>query len=159
MRISIRAIVAALAVALILPAVVGASWPVATRDSWISQAFKQTHKADDIAAAGGTPVVPMQSGKVIFAGWKRNCGGYQVWVSHGSGLYSAYYHLRSESVSRGQYVSRQQTRLGRVGATACARGNHLPMEVWRGVPWGSGSYRVNPWRYIDSGYYLPKRYR
>lgn len=159
MRRSIRAIVAALVVALILPAVVGASWPVATRDSWISQAFKQTHKADDIAASAGTPVVPMKSGKVIFAGWKRNCGGYQVWVSHGSGLYSAYYHLRTESVSRGQSVTRQQTRLGRVGATGCATGAHLHFEVWRGVPWGSGSYRVNPWRYIDSGYYLPKRYR
>ncbi len=159
MRSSIRAIVAALAVALILPAVVGAAWPVATRDSWISQAYKQTHKADDIAAAAGTPVVPMKSGKVVFAGHKSNCGGYQVWVSHGSGLHSAYYHLRSEFVSKGQAVDGQQTRLGRVGSSGCASGAHLHVEVWRGVPWGSGSYRVNPWSHIDSGIYLPARYR
>jgi hypothetical protein len=31
--------------------------------------------------------------------------------------------------------------------------------VWRGYPWSSGSYRVNPWTYIDSGTYLPYRYR
>jgi murein DD-endopeptidase MepM/ murein hydrolase activator NlpD len=159
MRRSIRAIAAALTVALLLPAVVGAAWPVANRDSWLSQGFHKGHKADDIASYSGTPVVPMRDGRVVFAGWKRNCGGYQVWVSHGDGLYSAYYHLRSESVYKGQRVKRQESRLGRVGATGCASGAHLHFEVWRGFPWGSGSYRVNPWSYIDSGTFLPSRYR
>jgi murein DD-endopeptidase MepM/ murein hydrolase activator NlpD len=159
MRMSIRAIAAALAVALILPSVAMAYWPVASRSAWISQAYKTSHRADDIAAAGGTTVVPIRSGKVVFAGWKRNCGGYQVWVNHGNGLYSAYYHLRNESVSKGQWVTAQKTRLGRVGATGCATGYHLHDEMWRGYPWQGGSYRVNPWKYIDSGYWLPYRYR
>jgi murein DD-endopeptidase MepM/ murein hydrolase activator NlpD len=156
---STRAIAAALTVALILPAVVLSAWPVANRDSWVSQDYKRGHRADDIASYSGTPVVPIRSGRVVFAGWKRNCGGYQVWLSHGNGLYSAYYHLRSESVSKGQHVRKQETRIGRVGKTGCASGNHVHVEVWRGFPWGSGSYRVNPWKFINSGYWLPHRYR
>jgi murein DD-endopeptidase MepM/ murein hydrolase activator NlpD len=159
MRRSIRAIAAALVVALVLPVATMAAWPVANRYSWVSQGYHSYHKADDIASYSGTKVVPMRSGKVVFAGWKRNCGGYQVWVSHGNGLYSAYYHLRSESVSKGQWVTQSQTVLGRVGSTGCATGPHLHFEVWRGFPWASGSYRVRPWGYIDQGSYLPYRYR
>ena len=80
MRRSIRAIAAALTVALILPAVVLSAWPVADRHSYISQGSKTGHRADDIAAPAGTEVMPIKSGRVVFAGWKRNCGGYQVWV-------------------------------------------------------------------------------
>jgi murein DD-endopeptidase MepM/ murein hydrolase activator NlpD len=159
MRRSIRALVAALTVALILPVVVFASWPVASRSSWVSQGWHTYHRADDIAAAKGTPVIPIRDGKVVFAGWKRNCGGRQVYVAHGDGLYSAYYHLSSESVYRGQHVNAQTTRLGRVGESGCATGSHLHIEVWRGYPWKSGSYRLRPWNFIDSGSYLPSKYR
>ena len=159
MRISIRAIAAALTVALILPAVTLAAWPVANRHAYLSQSFHKGHRADDIATYAGTPVKPIRNGRVVFAGWKKNCGGYQVWVSHGNGLYSAYYHLRSESVHRGQHVQRSVTRLGRVGQTGCAKGAHLHVEVWRGFPWASRSYRINPWQYINSGSWLPDRYR
>jgi murein DD-endopeptidase MepM/ murein hydrolase activator NlpD len=159
MRRSIRAIAAALVVALVLPAAVLSAWPVANRSSWVSQGYHTGHKANDIASYSGTRVVPMRTGRVVFAGWKSNCGGYQVWVSHGDGLYSAYYHLRSEYMSKGQYVTRQETTLGRVGSTGCSTGPHLHFEVWRGFPWSSGSYRVRPWTYIDSGTYLPYRYR
>jgi murein DD-endopeptidase MepM/ murein hydrolase activator NlpD len=159
MRRSIRAIAAALVVALVLPVAVMASWPVANRSSYVSQGYHSYHKADDIASYSGTRVVPIRSGRVVFAGWKNNCGGYQVWVSHGNGLYTAYYHLSRESVYKGKYVTRQSTRIGRVGESGCATGPHLHVEVWRGSPWASGSYRVKPWSYIDSGTYLPYRYR
>jgi murein DD-endopeptidase MepM/ murein hydrolase activator NlpD len=159
MHSSIRAIAAALTVALILPAVVVAAWPVASRQSYLSQGFQPGHRADDIAVEAGTYVVPIKSGRVVFAGWKRNCGGYQVWINHGNGLYSAYYHLRNESVSKGQVVTESTTRLGRVGSSGCAHGPHLHLEVWRGFPWQGGSYRVNPWNHIDSGTFLPSRYR
>lgn len=149
----------ALTIALILPVVALAAWPVATKSSWISQGWHTYHRADDIAAAAGTPVVPIRSGRVVFAGYKHNCGGYQVWVSHGNGLYSAYYHLRSESAWKGEYVKAQTTRIGRVGQSGCAKGVHLHIEVWRGKPWASGSYRIKPWSYIDSGTYLPTQYQ
>jgi len=159
MRISIRAIAAALIVALILPVAVQASWPVATRSSYISQGWHTYHKADDVSAAYGTPIVPIRSGKVVYVGRKANCGGLQVYVKHGNGLYTAYYHLSSESVYRGKYVTRQVTRLGRVGTSGCTTGPHVHVEVWRGYPWHSGSYRLHPWNYITSGTYLPSRYR
>ncbi|NJD29024.1 MAG: M23 family metallopeptidase [Chloroflexi bacterium] len=161
MRRSIRAIAVALVIAIILPAAALAHWPVANRYAYISQSYWSKHRAVDIATYKGTPIVPMRSGKVVFAGHKRNCGGYQVWVSHGNGLYSAYYHVKRRSINvwRGKYVKRQTTRLARVGESGCATGPHLHFEVWRGFPWASGSYRVNPWKYIDSGYWLPYRYR
>src|SRR4051794_30232524 len=45
MRNSIRALVVAVAIALILPAAVAAYWPVANRYSYVSQGFSSTHKA------------------------------------------------------------------------------------------------------------------
>jgi murein DD-endopeptidase MepM/ murein hydrolase activator NlpD len=159
MRRSIRALAAALVVALVLPVASMASWPVANRSSWVSQGYHSGHKANDIASHSGTRVVPMRDGKVVLAGWRRNCGGYQVWVWHGNGLFSAYYHLRSVAVSKGQYVKKSETTLGRVGETGCATGPHLHFEVWKGKPWASGSYRVRPWSYIDDGTFFPYRYR
>ncbi len=158
MRRSIRALLAALAVAIILPAAVLAHWPVVDRYAYVSQGYHYYHQADDLAAPLGTYVVPMRSGTVVFAGWKNNCGGYQVWISHGNGLYSGYYHLSRVLAWKGEWVTDQTTRIGRVGMTGCATGTHVHFEVWRGYPWASGSYRVNPWYYIDSGTYLPYRY-
>jgi murein DD-endopeptidase MepM/ murein hydrolase activator NlpD len=155
----IRALAAALAAALILPAAALAHWPVAYRSSYISQGYHSYHKALDIAAPRGTRVVPIRSGKVVFAGWKNNCGGYQVIVSHGNGLYSGYYHLSKVAVYRGKMVTDQTTTLGYVGSSGCSSGPHTHTEVWRGYPWTSGSYRVNPWNYVNSGTYLPYRYR
>jgi len=135
-----------------------AAWPVADRHSYLSQGFHRGHRADDIAADHGDRIVPLKSGRVVFAGWKSNCGGYQVWVSHGDGLYSAYYHMRRETSWKGRWITRQQSTIGYVGESGCATGPHVHVEVWKGYPWRSGSYRVNPWSYIDSGTYLPPRY-
>jgi murein DD-endopeptidase MepM/ murein hydrolase activator NlpD len=159
MRKPIRALVAALLVAILLPAAVLAHWPVADRYAYVSQGYHSYHQANDLAAPLGTYVVPMRSGKVVFAGWKNNCGGYQVWVSHGNGLYTGYYHLSRVLAWKGEWVTDQTTKIGRVGMSGCASGTHVHFEVWRGYPWGSGSYRVNPWYYIDSGWYLPYKYR
>jgi murein DD-endopeptidase MepM/ murein hydrolase activator NlpD len=157
-RVAISAAFAALmALAAVVPT--AASWPVASGSSYVSQGYHSYHKAYDLAAPGGSRIVPIRSGKVVFAGWKSNCGGYQVWVSHGNGLYSAYYHMSREVSWSGRYVTRQSSTLGYVGRTGCATGNHLHVEVWHGYPWHSGSYRVSPWSYIDSGSYLPSRYR
>ncbi len=157
-RVPMAALLAVLLVgAVAAPA--SAAWPVASRSSYISQYFHRGHRADDIAASRGTRIVPIRTGRVVFAGWKSNCGGYQVWVYHGSGLYTAYYHMSHETSWKGRWVTRSTTTIGYVGATGCATGPHTHVEVWKGYPWRSGSYRVNPYGYIDSGSYLPLRYR
>jgi murein DD-endopeptidase MepM/ murein hydrolase activator NlpD len=120
------------------------SWPVS--GGYISQYFHYGHYAIDIAADWGTRVSAAASGTVIFAGWKNNGGGYQVWISHGSNLYTTYNHMSSLSVGRGQSVSRGQ-QVGRVGMTGNATGPHLHFEVWRGPVW-NGGVRVNPLLYL-----------
>lgn len=157
MRKSISALTVALVVTLLLPASVFAQWPVANSNSYVSQGYSSTHKAYDIASPKGTKVIPMTSGRVVFAGRKDNCGGLQVYVYHGDGLYSAYYHLSAEYVYKGLWLNKS-TMLGRVGESGCASGPHLHISVWRGYPWRDGSYRVSPWSYIDSGTWFPKRY-
>jgi len=119
-------------------------WPVP--GGYISQYFHYGHYAIDIAAPQGTPVLAAASGTVIFAGWKNNGGGYQVWVSHGSNLYTTYNHMMSVAVGRGQSVSRGQ-RVGRVGMTGNATGPHCHFEVWVGMVW-DGGVRVNPLLYL-----------
>ena len=50
--------------------------------------FHYRASALDIAAPYGSRIVAAASGSVIYAGWKDNGGGYQVWIAHGSGLYT-----------------------------------------------------------------------
>ena len=119
-------------------------WP--TTSHHISQYFHYGHWAIDIDGNTGDPIFAAASGTVIFAGWKNNGGGYQVWIAHGSNVYTTYNHMSSVSVGRGQTVGRGQ-RVGRMGATGFATGSHLHFEVWRGPVW-IGGQRVNPLCYL-----------
>jgi murein DD-endopeptidase MepM/ murein hydrolase activator NlpD len=119
------------------------AWPAA---GYISQYYRYGHPALDIAGDYGTPIRAAAAGKVLFAGWKSNGGGYQVWIAHGSGLYTTYNHMASVAVSRGASVGRGAF-IGRMGASGWATGPHLHFEVWRGGIW-SGGTRVNPLNYL-----------
>ena len=121
-------------------------FPVVGGNNYISQYFHYGHYAIDIAADYGTTVRAAAGGIVTFAGWKSNGGGYQVWVAHGSGLYTTYNHMSAITVGRGQHVGRGQT-VGRVGQSGNATGPHCHFEVWRGPVWDGGQ-RVNPLGYL-----------
>jgi murein DD-endopeptidase MepM/ murein hydrolase activator NlpD len=121
------------------------AWPVPGGS--ISQYFHYGHPALDIQAPFGTRVLAAAGGSVVFAGWNDNGGGYQIWVSHGSGLFTTYNHLSSINVGSGERVGRGQ-QIGRVGQSGWATGPHLHFEVWRGYPWAGSSYRVNPLIYL-----------
>ena len=75
-------------------------WPVVGGGNYISQYFHYGHYAIDIAADYGSTVRAAAAGTVTFAGWKSNGGGYQVWIAHGSGLYTTYNHMSAISVGR-----------------------------------------------------------
>ena len=122
------------------------AWPVVGGGNSVSQYFKYGHYGVDIAADYGASEVAPRGGTIAFAGWKNNGGGYQVWISVGNGVYAAMYHMSTTTVSTGQSVVKGQ-RVGRIGASGWASGNHVHYEVWVGRPWESGSYRVNPLRY------------
>ncbi|MGP1673940.1 MAG: peptidoglycan DD-metalloendopeptidase family protein [Candidatus Limnocylindrales bacterium] len=119
-------------------------WP--TSSHHVSQYYHYGHYGLDIDGSTGDPIYSAASGTVIFAGWKNNGGGYQVWLAHGSGLYTTYNHMSGVSVGRGQTVGKGQ-RVGRMGATGYATGSHLHFEVWKGEIWGGGR-RVNPLAYL-----------
>jgi murein DD-endopeptidase MepM/ murein hydrolase activator NlpD len=121
-------------------------WPVVGGGNYISQYFHYGHWAIDIAADYGSEVRAAGDGTVIFAGWKGNGGGYQIWISHGSNLYTTYNHLSAISVGYGQSVGEGQ-QVGRVGQSGDATGPHLHFEVWRGPVWNGGT-RVNPLAYL-----------
>ena len=121
-------------------------WPVVGGDHYISQYYHYGHYGLDIAADYGSRVRSAGAGTVIFAGWKSNGGGYQVWVAHGGGLYTTYNHMSGVSVASGQHLARGQ-QVGRVGQSGNATGPHLHFEVWRGPVWDGGS-RVNPLGYL-----------
>jgi murein DD-endopeptidase MepM/ murein hydrolase activator NlpD len=122
------------------------SWPVSGGGNYISQYYHYGHYAIDIAADYGSTVRSAASGTVIFAGWKGNGGGYQVWISHGSGLYTTYSHMSAVTVGAGAGVG-AGTQVGRIGQSGRATGPHLHFEVWVGSVW-NGGYRVNPLKYF-----------
>lgn len=129
------------------PRVTGSwAWPVVGGGNYISQYFHYGHYGIDIAADYGTPIVAPVAAHVIFAGWKSNGGGYQVWLQLSNGLYTTEYHMSAVSVVTGQDVAKGQ-RVGKIGMSGWASGPHVMFEVWVGTPWGSGSYRINPLRY------------
>ena len=120
------------------------AWPVP--GGYVSQYFHYGHYGVGIADDYGSSIVSPRAGTVIFAGWKSNGGGYQVWVNHGNGIFSAHHHMSAVTVGAGDYVAKGG-RIGRVGSSGWATGPHDHFEVWVGRPWESGSYRVNPLRY------------
>ncbi len=120
------------------------AWPTSSRH--ISQYYHYGHYGIDIDGSTGDPIYAGAAGTVTFAGWKNNGGGYQVWIAHGSGVYSTYNHMSGVSVGRGQSVGKGQ-RVGRMGASGYATGSHLHFEVWKGPIWNGGR-RVNPLAYL-----------
>ena len=113
-------------------------WPVPGHTR-LSQGYWSGHRAIDIIAPTGTPVVAAYGGTVIFAGWKYSGdpgygGGLVVWISHGGKLWTTYNHLSAEYVHVGQVVTAGQ-RIGSIGMTGNATGPHLHFEVWSCYPW------------------------
>ena len=87
------------------------------------------HDGIDISQPAGTPVKPLSSGVVTFAG---NKGGYgmMVEIAHENGLTSRYAHLSSLAVHTGEQITPEQI-VGQVGQTGLATGPHLHLEILR----------------------------
>lgn len=84
----------------------------------------------DLGAPSGTAVYAAAAGTVIVSrvgGWNGGYGNYVV-VKHSNGTQTLYAHLSSDSVSVGDSVSKGE-RIGGVGRTGEATGNHLHFEV------------------------------
>ncbi|MCL2331821.1 MAG: M23 family metallopeptidase [Proteobacteria bacterium] len=89
---------------------------------------KSPHNGLDIAAPSGTPVRSVASGQVVVAA-DMYLTGKTVFVSHGHGITSAYFHLSQLDVRSGARVT-PDTVIGRVGATGRASGPHLHLGLY-----------------------------
>lgn len=85
------------------------------------------HQGVDLRNPQGTPIMAVDSGTVVFAGYQGSYGNL-VKISHGGGLETCYAHCDSMSVSVGQSVSKGQV-IATVGKTGRATGYHLHFEV------------------------------
>lgn len=109
----------------------GFAWPV---QGTMNQYFSWYHRAIDIGASLGTPIVAAQSGTVseaIAGGWNYGYGTHVI-ISGDNGYQTLYAHMSSLNVSSGQRVTAGSTVIGWVGLTGRTTGPHLHFEVRSG---------------------------
>ena len=108
---------------------------------WINGERKNSHTGMDIKAPEGQPVKAANSGRVALVG-DFFFAGRAVFLDHGQGVYTMYFHLSKIDVEEGQKVSKGEV-LGLVGMTGRATGPHLH--------WGVrlGGARVDPASLVD----------
>jgi murein DD-endopeptidase MepM/ murein hydrolase activator NlpD len=96
----------------------------------------QPHTGTDYAAPVGSPVLAVADGTVVLAE-DLFFEGNSVFIDHGDGLVSMYFHLASIKVEAGQEVKKGHI-LGPIGSTGRATGPHL----FFGIRWHDA--RINP---------------
>ena len=96
----------------------------------------QRHTGIDYRTPVGTPVLAVADGTVVIAE-DMFFEGNAVFIDHGDGLISMYFHLADINVAAGQEV-KQGHSLGRVGSTGRATGPHL----FFGIRWHDA--RIDP---------------
>ena len=89
---------------------------------------KNPHSGLDIAASTGTTISAPAPGLVIDTG-SYYYNGNTVFLDHGQGLISGYFHMSKITVKAGQIVE-QGTKLGEVGETGRVTGPHLHWNVY-----------------------------
>ncbi len=91
------------------------------------------HHGTDFGARRGTPLLAVNDGKIIYAGWMRGYGKV-VKIKHAGGYVSLYAHQSRIRVKRGQYVKKGQI-IGYVGSTGRSTGPHLHFGLMKNGRW------------------------
>ncbi len=114
-------------------------WPVGGR---ITQRYHWYHRAIDIANPAGPGIKAAAAGRVVYAGWTKNKGGYglHVIIDHGDGYVTLYAHMRKLYVKTGQKVSKGQV-IGLMGSTGRSTGTHVHFEIRK------NGRRLNPLKF------------
>ncbi len=102
---------------------------------------RNPHNGEDIGAPTGTPVVASNDG-VVRLTVDHFFSGKGIFLDHGLGLYSMYFHLSEVLVRDGDLVKAGQL-IGKVGNTGRVTGPHLH--------WGAkiNGARVNPYALLE----------
>ncbi|NDV25398.1 M23 family metallopeptidase [Desulfovibrio sp. JC010] len=88
---------------------------------------KNPHRGLDFRGAKGTAIKAMADGKVVLVG-NHYYAGNSVYVDHGNGVVTMYFHLSRIDVKEGESVERGQL-IGGIGSTGRVTGPHLHMSV------------------------------
>jgi murein DD-endopeptidase MepM/ murein hydrolase activator NlpD len=88
---------------------------------------KKFHSGIDLAAPLNTPVYSVKSGVIVHSGSVRGYGNYIV-IEHEDGYKSAYAHLQTIKVEKGDRVNIGSI-IGTVGNSGTATGYHLHFEL------------------------------
>jgi len=96
----------------------------------------QPHTGSDYPLPASTPVLAAADGTVVLA-QELFYPGNAVFIDHGDGLISMYFHLSDINVQAGQQVSKGD-RVGQVGTTGRSTGPHL----FFGIRWHNS--RIDP---------------
>ena len=97
----------------------------------------------NIKAAAGTPVKAADNGVVVYAGSQLKGFGNLILVRHADRWVTAYAHLGSMKVSKGDVVKRGQS-IGTVGSTGSVDSPQLHFETRRGTE------ALNPQMFMES---------
>jgi len=126
------------------PSIIPNSGHISSLFGWRRSPFgygRDFHTGIDIAASAGTVIRATAPGQIVSAGWM---GGYgkAVRIKHKFGYETIYGHMRQVSVGKGTTV-RKGDRIGYVGMTGNATGNHCHYEIrLGGIP-------INPYPYMS----------
>jgi len=139
------------------------SWPIT--GSYVSSGYKwrrlggttSFHGAIDIPSSTGTPIKAAAGGVVIVARY-YGAAGRTVFIDHGGGMTTLYFHMNKIYVSVGQTVVTGDT-IGSVGTTGRTTGPHLHFEVRLKNPSSvecslpyldpTSRGRINPYCFLD----------
>jgi murein DD-endopeptidase MepM/ murein hydrolase activator NlpD len=104
---------------------------------------RDRHTGQDYPVTAGKPALSIGNGKVLLAA-NQFFSGNSVFIDHGNGLISEYFHLKSIRVKQNQTVTKGQT-IGLVGETGRVTGPHLHLGVrWQGACINPGYLLVDP---------------
>ncbi len=99
-----------------------------TARSYNGTDYTTFHSGADLASPVGTPIYAPAPGIVVDTG-RLDIRGYVTILSHGRGVYTAYFHQSAILVKPGDQVLAGQM-IGKVGNTGLSTASHLHWEMW-----------------------------
>lgn len=117
----------------------GSRSPITLPDGTVTDSV---HTGMDMGAAGGTPILAVNDGTVVYVRNHSIGLGLHLAIDHGRGILSVYGHTSRIIVKEGDEIKKGQ-KIAEVGTTGYSTGNHLHLEIWE-----DGKAR-NPRNYLE----------
>ncbi|MCY7351787.1 MAG: M23 family metallopeptidase [Cytophagaceae bacterium] len=104
---------------------------------------RDRHTGTDFPVTAGKPVRSLANGRVLLAA-NHFFSGNSIYIDHGNGLISEYFHLKTIGVKDNETVKKGQ-KIGEVGQTGRTTGPHLHLGVrWHGARINPGLLLIDP---------------